>query len=279
MTSEPQQTCDTRSETRDSARDDGVGFSDVVETIRRTARRSTGAFAVVWLATTIAEYAMARRLLERLLDDGSGLDVLAWSGTPLSQAPPASIALGCAGLVALAAFKIGLYRPLRSLVLEGRHPSIGSIVGSGLARMGVVLRTQVAIVLAMVGAMLAASWIGSTFPLFVLLPLSFTLAPAVYIAAARETGALEALGRALELARQYWPVLFTTHGIAVWLSLFGSGSGLTPAWLDGWASMPTLSTLKGLSIHLLTTYLGWLVVAAGYLALDEAVLERRDDEA
>ncbi len=250
-----------------------VGFSDVFQMGQRIARQSAGTFALVWLTATVAEYLLARRLLERILDNGAGLEVVTWSHTPFSQAPPATLGLGIAALIVLAAFKIALYHPLRDLVSGERQHSVASIIGAGWRRVGAVIRVQLAIGLALFGAMLACSVVGTTFPVFVLLPLAFTLAPAVYLVTARQRGALEGLGRALELSRQYWPLIFTTHGIAVWLALLGSGSGLTPARFASVLSSHVFSDLQALSIHLTTSYLSWLVVASVYVAIDLHALE------
>ena len=235
------------------------------ETFRATARATAGPVLLVWLIVSAGEILLA----EWLADGLSRMRLGPWLEEPADargfNARPFLVVV----LPFLAAFRSALFRPAHR-ALRGEHPRTLEVAGMAFDRMLPVFFTRMSIQAYQFTALLFCLWIAARMPLWVLLPLGFTLAPAQYFVATREIDATRGLWTALEFSHRHWIAIFAAHGFGLVAILACSASGAMAAPLGSLPIFPlnTFSTLGILGGYLVGRYIDWLVVTATYTYLD-----------
>lgn len=237
-----------------------------VASIRQTARTTAGPVLLVWMAISIGEFLLAEWLASGI----SHIRIGPWWDVPLDPRAWAAAPLVALILPFLAAFRTALFLPARR-AYQGDSPTIGSTLEAAFERMFPVLSVRITIEALQIGVLLLCIFMVVRMPLWVVLPLGFTLAPALYFAAARQMDSNASLWEALKLSDKHWIAIFGAHGFGLIAILaFSSAGGMTEAF----ESLPvfplnTFTNLKLLGAYLAGRYVDWLVVTATYLYLDE----------
>jgi len=235
-------------------------------TVKRVARQTAGPVLLVWMAISTAEFFVA----EWMAGGMSNLRIGPWWDVPLDVRAWAVSPIAAGLLPLLAAYRTALFRPARR-VCDGESLGVRDTARSGFDRLVPVLSTRMSIGTALIAVLMFCSWLVVPLPIWVLLPLGFTLAPALYLVAARRMSPDDGLSAALELSRHHWVAIFAAHGfglIAI-LAFTTGGAGLTL--YDPWPIFPldTLGNLRILGAYLAGRYVDWMLVTGTYVYLEE----------
>ncbi|MFB6350675.1 MAG: hypothetical protein ABEN55_04345 [Bradymonadaceae bacterium] len=234
-------------------------------TVKRVARRTAGPVLLVWLAISAAEFFVA----EWMAGGMSNLRIGPWWDVPLDLRAWAMSPIAAGVLPLLAAFRTALFRPARQVV-DGESLGVRGAARGAFDRLVPVFSTRMSIGTALIAVLMFCSWLVVPMPIWVLLPLGFTLAPALYLVAAKCMTPDDGIASALEISRHHWPAIFAAHGFGLIAILGFMTGGAAYGLYEPWPIFPlnTFGNLQILGAYLAGRYVDWIVVTGTYVYLE-----------
>lgn len=238
----------------------------LIETVRRLAKRTAGPVLLVWLVISIVELFVA----EWMAGGMANLRFGPWWDVPFDWRLLALSPIAAGVLPLLAAYRTALFRPAKQ-AFDGEAPGLRGAVRSAFDRLVPVLSTRMSIMTALIATLMFCSWLVVPMPIWVLLPLGFTLAPALYLVAAKGMTPDDGIGAALELSRRHWVAIFAAHGVGLLAILAFMTGGAASGLYEPWPIFPlnTFAKLKLVGAYLAGRYVDWMLVTGTYIYLDE----------
>lgn len=135
-------------------------------------------------------------------------------------------------LVASSAFQLGLWRPVRAMVLEGETMTMREVASAAMYRAVPCFLTVNLVNIAMIFTVIVSILVGATVSVIPQYMTFFVLFPAVYLVAARERAILNALGDSLRwtVSLRWGPWIMGVQALSV---VLGAGVSLLSDTITG----------------------------------------------
>lgn len=248
-----------------------VGLREVGDALKAIFRRNTAPILVVWGFAHLADLLIILRLTS---PQPGHRDLFTPALQRALNSPRTALAL-VVTYVFLTAFRIGLYRPLRRVVVDGHAPGgVWPSTRSAMRAIFPVLATEQILAILQLAVMAVCLWINAIISFMPLILFAFAMAPALYFVSAEHRSISAALARSIDASRRHWTLVFGGQAIFLCLSvaLFG---GMVMSWrLISPAADAAPIDAAFIASQMLFGFAEWAVMAAVYLAIDAASQQR-----